>query len=295
MEELKSKIEQIYNEVKNFKYRFQVLEAVEKYDYLTRRLVENLYDNNGIVNFSSSQHKLFPIDGEIGAIIRHLRGYGDFHFAIGQKHYYDCGEYSYWESVVALPRELAKLFKYRFNERGDVTIENEEEVFSFLNIKREALKPQREPVVYLKNMLIALLDENRTNDIPVLGWWSTDYSGYGSLIQKPFEQTINEKFVYENMREIGYTAKDVITFEKTGNGSSLQYFYQKRLLEEVLKVTSRHIYTVGDGSYRGRSLGMKRGVENVRELNPTTIEDLTYFAGLGTFMVTSKKVSNTAE
>jgi len=290
--ELKTKLQAIYPQIKGFQYDFQVKDFLSNESYLIRELALNMFRNNGNVSYKESQYPLFPMDRQasVKPVIRQLRGYGDFCFAIGEIEHYDAGQYNYWDSVVCLPRELAKLFVWKFNDFSGIEIENEKEVFEFLGINRKPLSEKRNrPEVYLENILISRLPEQAINTIPEIGWWSSDFSGYGSLIRRPFEGEITEDVIHECIRQIGYTAKDVVDFNEAKN-EYMQYHYQKKFLEErILPFMSKFSYTIAEGHYKGRPTGMKRGAENQQTISPKTLQDLTLFAGLGVFVVTHKK------
>lgn len=231
------------------------------------------------------QYRLFPNESAWNPAPKILDAFsgkhGDFKMAIGhyEKGYrWDiCNRYK-WISVLSMPRIFTKLFRWEYE--GDGCFKPQLiDTFHILGIEI----PKKEFSVYLDNPYIAGIDSGMCSLPTQIGWWSYDFSGYGSLIQKPFEREIDNDFIYEHIRQIGYLAKDI---SNAGVNSADKIFAKKFLLERVLPFFSNGIgVEVADGAYRGRSLNMKRGSENHRKVYPKKIEDLETFAGLGTFIV----------
>lgn len=248
------------------------------------------YVKTGKLVHKPNQYNLFPMDnnfGNIEAVLSQLSAGPDFRLAIGLLYHYDCGQYIKWDSVVALPRGLSTDLHYRVVGRGYLQLKNPEVLEQFGIKFPEPFEGYKEPIVHVDNIYIAeIKSQLDVEDIPRLGWWSTDFSGYGSLIKNPFKVVINKDFLYNNLREIGYTAEDVVKWGSSQD-KNWEGLLQKKFLEErILPFFSENKLGVqiAEGSYSGRPLGMKRGAENSREIFPKTIEDLKVFSGLGTFV-----------
>lgn len=228
-----------------------------------------------------------PSFGNIAKVLPELSSGPDFKIALGLLDHYDCGQNLKWESVVALPREIAKTLHYEVVGRGYLRIKNPEVLHELgVNLPVQN-KKYNINVIHIDNIYIAGIETQLSReDISQLGWWSGDFSGYGSLVEDPFSVFVDKDFVYKNLKNIGYTAMDVVEWESSQE-KSWEGFFQKKFLEEKIlpffqekKVGVR----IADGHYLGRSLGMKRGAENPRDIFPKTIQDLQEFAGLGTFI-----------
>ncbi len=248
------------------------------------------YVKTGELLHEPDQYPLFPMDksfGNIENVMVEVRGRYDFRMALGLLYSYDLSQYIHWDSVIALPRELAKDLHYRVVGRGYLQVKNPEVLEQFGIKFPEPFENYKEPIVHIDNIYIAEIESQlEVMEIPRIGWWSSDFSGYGSLIRSPFQVIIDKDFIYKNIREIGYTAEDVLEW-KAAQHHSWEGIFQKKFLEEriIPFFTENKIgVQIAEGSYSGRPLGIKRGAENSQQIFPKTVEDLKVFAGLGNFI-----------
>lgn len=197
-----------------------------------------------------------------------------------------------WDSLITIPEKYSKKITCRFLPEPVHLLEADKEILikigikfplidkeylNSFNINELGLRQYSRPVIY---------GLSSSTPPEKMGWWSSDFSGYGSLIIKPFEIQISNEFIAENIRQIGYTALDVLSAYEKGwqKFSKETNKWQERWLKNViLPFMSGYDYHVCDSPYTGEP-GKERSLKNFRVVNPKEIEDLKDLANLGTYV-----------
>jgi hypothetical protein len=113
-----------------------------------------------------------------------------------------------------------------------------------------------------------------------IGRHSSDFGGYGSKIMDPLGSGGME---WQDLQDIGYLACDVLEAMRIGF-RGMELLIAKQYLQSywAAHLKGKRV-TFGKGPYRGRPLGMKRGVEGERELilDRFSFEDMAQFGVLG--------------
>jgi len=230
------------------------------------------------------QYPLFPIqEGKELQIINNLRSKSG-----GMTMILKSETSKSWESMIVLPQAYHTLLQLELITLADGRCGCESTEFRYQIMNPAVLSdigfdiPKGEKCICVVENAYTM--KNQISGLPSqLGWWSTDYSGYGSLIKNPFEVKITHEWVKENCREIGYLAHDYS--EASTDGGTASLFIRKFMEELILPFMSKYTYTIGEGAYAGRPLGMKRGIEEIKEFSPTQISHLIPLMGLGTLII----------
>jgi len=203
----------------------------------------------------------------IAAICSSLRTQSDFRLAVmGDK---APALEPVWETVIAMPREWADRFKYELIGCEVFVKQQPEELPISVIGKRVHIDN-----VYISRFINNCLQPQR------MGWYNSDFSGYGSLIFNPFDGEITVDVFKSIASAVGYTAQDVI---ENGAETPLTMWQKKFLIERVVPFMKEWHITFGEGHYAGRPLGMKRGIEKVRSIVLTDENPLNAIAELRGF------------
>jgi hypothetical protein len=114
-----------------------------------------------------------------------------------------------------------------------------------------------------------------------MGWWDTDFEGYGSLIRSPFEIEVTPEWVLENGQRIGYTAGDIIKGRTRPGEAKWQKYW---LHDRVMPVMRKYKWVVASGPYPGKAGGMNTPISEEGSVTVSTIKDLLTFTGSGRFI-----------